>query len=466
MSLSLRARLVQRIIPSVMPDASMSPTEQRDKLGRAPALPNRRVVVEDATKRRIKRAFGRYLAPSVVERLSEVLARDLGARGLEVSADELVLTASTSEAYSFLFKLLADAGYPQGFEVTLEKNRGAWVRGFVNYTYLSTKNGGFGWGRINEDLRQFRQWGSKTPGHPERGHTTGVEVTTGPLGQGFANAVGMALAERHLRERFGAEVVDHRVFGICSDGDLQEGVTHEAAALAGHLRLGRLVFVYDDNHITIDGDTALAYSDDAVKRFEAYGWRVEQLGEAANDVDALDAALSAAKQDDERPTLLVLRSHIGYPSPKFTDSEKAHGSPLGDDEIRVTKEILGLPPDESFYVPDDVLTFYREAGRAGATERQAWEKRLADFDGDREVLEACLERRPLPGWEEALPTWEAGDKVATRKASGKCLSSLADKVPSLIAGSGDLTGNTGTQLDSTVQSVVDPGGRQVHYGIR
>ena len=323
-----------------------------------------------------------------------------------------------------------------------------------------------GYGLTLDDLKAFRQWGSATPGHPEVHHTTGVEVTTGPLGQGIGNAVGFAMAERWLRARFGAEVSDHHTYVICSDGDLMEGISHEAASLAGHLGLGRLIAVYDDNHITIDGDTALAYSDDAVKRFEAYGWRVEQLGEAANDVDALDAALSAAKQNDERPTLLVLRSHIGYPSPKFTDSEKAHGSPLGDDEIRVTKEILGLPPDESFYVPDDVLTFYREAGRAGATERQAWEKRLADFDGDREVLEACLERRPLPGWEEALPTWEAGDKVATRKASGKCLSSLADKVPSLIAGSGDLTGNTGTQLDSTVQSVDDPGGRQVHYGIR
>jgi transketolase len=323
-----------------------------------------------------------------------------------------------------------------------------------------------GYGLTLDDIKAFRQWGSPTPGHPEVHHTAGVEVTTGPLGQGIGNAVGLAMAERWLRARFGPEVSDHHTYVIASDGDLMEGVSHEAGSLAGHLGLGRLIAVYDDNHITIDGDTALAYSDDAGKRFEAYGWQVENLGEAANDVDALEAALRRAQEDEDRPTLLVLRSHIGYPSPKFTDSEKAHGNPLGDDEIRVTKDILGLPPDESFYVPDDVLAYYREAGRVGQGARQAWEKRLAEYTGDREVLEACLERRALPGWEEALPTWEAGEKVATRKASGKCLASLADKVPSLIAGSGDLTGNTGTQLDATVQSVDDPAGRQVHYGIR
>src|SRR5947207_6298405 len=219
-----------------------------------------------------------------------------------------------------------------------------------------------GFGLELEDLRDFRQWGSRTPGHPEIHHTKGVEVTTGPLGQGIADAVGIAIAEKHLRARFGPEVCDHRVFGICSDGDLMEGVSHEAGSLAGHLRLGRLVFVYDDNHITIDGDTALAYSDDVPKRFEAYGWHGVQLGEVAEDTDALEAGLRAAMAEAGRPSLVVLRSHIGYPSPKVQDTAAAHGLPLGADEVARVKEILGLPPTE-FFVPDDVLARYRAAGR-------------------------------------------------------------------------------------------------------
>jgi len=205
-----------------------------------------------------------------------------------------------------------------------------------------------GYGLEKEDLEQFRQWGSKTPGHPEVHHTKGVEVTTGPLGQGFANAVGMALAEHHLRGRFGADLFDHRTFVIASDGDLMEGISHEAASLAGHLGLDKLVVVYDDNHITIDGDTDLAYSDDAGARFEAYGWHVDRVGEIANDVDALEAALNRAAAVEGQPALIVLRSHIGYPSPAVTDTAKAHGNPLGEDEIRVTKQILGIPPDEQF----------------------------------------------------------------------------------------------------------------------
>ena len=190
-----------------------------------------------------------------------------------------------------------------------------------------------GYGLELDDLRNFRQWGSRTPGHPEIHHTKGVEVTTGPLGQGIGDAVGIALAERHLRARFGAEVCDHHVFGICSDGDLMEGISHEAASLAGHQQLGRLVFVYDDNHITIDGDTALTYSDDVPKRFEAYGWHVVQLGEVSEDLDALEAGLRTAMAEDSRPSLVVLRSHIGYPSPKFQDTAAAHGAALGADEV-------------------------------------------------------------------------------------------------------------------------------------
>ena len=250
-----------------------------------------------------------------------------------------------------------------------------------------------GYGLTLDDLKAFRQWGSQTPGHPEVHHTAGVEVTTGPLGQGVANAVGLGIAEQWLRARFSPELCNHHTYVICSDGDLMEGVSHEAASLAGHLKLGRLVYVYDDNHITIDGPTELAYSDDVAGRFAAYGWHVERLGEVANDTDALEAALRRAADDEEAPSLLILRSHIGWPSPKYTDTAAAHGDPLGDDEIAVTKQILGLPPDQTFWVPDDVLDLYRAAGRQGRDAREAWEKRLTAYDGDRDAWEACMARR-------------------------------------------------------------------------
>jgi transketolase len=324
-----------------------------------------------------------------------------------------------------------------------------------------------GYGLTLDDLKDFRQWGSQTPGHPEVHHTPGVEVTTGPLGQGVANGVGLGIAEQWLRARFSPELCNHHTYVICSDGDLMEGVSHEAASLAGHLKLGRLVYVYDDNHITIDGPTELAYSDDVAGRFTAYGWHVEQLGEVANDTDALEAALRRAADDEEAPSLLILRSHIGWPSPKYTDTADAHGNPLGDDEIAVTKEILGLPPDQTFWVPDDVLELYRAAGRRGRDAREAWEKRLAAYEGDRDAWEACMGRRGLPGWQDALPSWSPGEKVATRKASGACLQALADKVPGLIAGGADLTGNTGTVLKGYgVFGPDDPAGRQIYFGIR
>jgi transketolase len=318
-----------------------------------------------------------------------------------------------------------------------------------------------------DDLKDFRQWGSRTPGHPEHGHTRGVEVTTGPLGQGLANAVGLAIAERQLRARFGSEVVDHRTFVIAGDGDLSEGVSHEAASLAGHLGLGRLVVVYDDNHISIDGPTELALTDDAAARFRAYGWHVEELGEAAEDLDALEAALRRAAEVEDRPSLLVLRSHIAYPSPDHTDDPEAHGYALKDDSIRAAKEVMGLPADETFYVPDDVLGLYRAAGTRGSELHEAWAKRLDAYEGSRAELEACLSGTPLPGWQQALPSWEAGDQVATRKASGSCLQALAETVPFLLAGGADLTSNTGTVLKGVgVQSAEDPGGRQLYFGIR
>jgi transketolase len=245
-----------------------------------------------------------------------------------------------------------------------------------------------------DDLREFRQWGSATPGHPEAGHTPGIEVTTGPLGQGFADGVGMAIAEQSLRARFGPDVVDHHIYAMVSDGDLSEGVSHEAASLAGHLGLGRLVYVYDDNHISIDGPTELALTDDAVGRFESYGWQVIQLGEAAEDLDALEAALRLARDTEDRPSLIVVRSHIGFPSPDHIDTAAAHGLAFDEESIRRTKEVMGLP-DEPFYVPDDVASFYREAGSRGAIERADWRtcpRALADESpGGRRpsVLPAC-----------------------------------------------------------------------------
>jgi transketolase len=328
-----------------------------------------------------------------------------------------------------------------------------------------------GYGLELSDLREFRQFESRTPGHPERNHTPGVEVTTGPLGQGFANAVGMALAERHLRERFGAGVIDHRVFGICSDGDLMEGISHEAASFAGHFALNRLVFVYDDNHITIDGPTELTLTDDVVKRFEGYHWNVVQLGEVANDVDALEAGLRRAMEEEDRPTLLVLRSHIGWPAPNYTDSEYAHGNPLGAEEVAAVKDILGLP-QEDFWVPDDVLEFYRAAGRRGSDARDEWLQRRERFgvnDPQRaEEFDACLQGRGVNGWQQKLPVWsDSSTSVATRVASQDVLGAVFDLVPGLFGGGADLTGNTGTKVKGArMIEAGDASGRLVPFGVR
>ncbi|MEW6475908.1 MAG: transketolase [Actinomycetota bacterium] len=327
-----------------------------------------------------------------------------------------------------------------------------------------------GYGLTLEDIKQFRQWGSRTAGHPEYGHAAGIEVTTGPLGQGFANGVGMAIAEANLRARFGADVCDHRIFTICSDGDLSEGISHEAASLAGHLGLGRLVYVYDDNHITIDGETEIALTDDAGRRFEAYGWHVIRAGEVAEDTAALEAALREGIAEEERPSLIILRSHIGYPSPNFTDSPKAHGEPLGAEEVARVKEILGLPP-EDFWVPDDVLELYRDAGRRSAPEREAWSQRVERFRSEQpeaaEEFDACLAGRGRPGWEQKLPSWPVGEQVATRAACADALNAIAGLVPGLMGGGADLTGNTGTKLSGFgVFSPKDHKGRQIYFGVR
>jgi transketolase len=327
-----------------------------------------------------------------------------------------------------------------------------------------------GFGLTLDDIREFRQWGAKTAGHPEYQHAPGIEVTTGPLGQGFADGVGIGLAEANLRARFGQEVVDHHTFVFCGDGDLEEGISHEAASLAGHLGLGRLIYVYDDNHITIDGATELAYTDDVPERFAAYGWHVVQLGEAANDLDALERGLREAMAETARPSMVVLRSHIGYPSPKYTDTAKAHGEALGADEVAAVKEILGLPA-EDFYAPQDVIDFYRNAGTRGRDAHEAWSKRLAAFrDSEPELAAqhaACIEQRGLEGWESTLPVWKEGEEIATRAACGKIVNAVLDVVPGLIVGSADLTGNTGMALDDApVISRHEFGGRGVHYGIR
>jgi transketolase len=325
-----------------------------------------------------------------------------------------------------------------------------------------------GYGVELEDLKQFRQLHSRTPGHPERHELPGIEVTTGPLGQGFANGVGLGMAERMLRSRFGPNLMNHYTFVICSDGDLMEGISHEAASLAGHLGLGRLIYIYDDNHITIDGRTELTLNDDPGKRFEAYGWDVQRLGEIANDTDALEASLRRAMAEEDRPSLLILRSHIAWPAPHMTDNPKAHGSPLGVEEVEATKEVLGLPPKETFWVPDRVLDMYREAIPRGQAARQIWAKRLSDWTGDREEWDTVWAATGRPGWQEKLPSWtKPGEQIATRHSINTALNALKDMVPGLVSGGADLTGNTGTKLDGTeLQSREHPEGRAIAFGVR
>jgi transketolase len=324
-----------------------------------------------------------------------------------------------------------------------------------------------GYGLTLDDLKEFRKVGSRTPGHPERRHTAGVEVTTGPLGQGVGDGVGMGIAERVLRARFGPEVCDHHTFVICGDGCLEEGISHEAASLAGHLGLGRLVYIYDDNHITIDGPTELSYSDNVPERFSAYGWDVEAIGEVANDTDALEAALRRAMANEDKPSMIVLRSHIGWPAPDIMDTKEAHGNPLKPNEIRITKEILGLPPDESFWVPDAVLDLYRRCIGRGESLNADWQRRFEVADIDKAAWHAGWAGRGIDGWEAKLPTFEAGGELATRRAINACINATAALIPGLLPGSADLTENTGVTLEGAErQSKQHPDGRQLYFGIR
>lgn len=324
-----------------------------------------------------------------------------------------------------------------------------------------------------EEIQQFRQWHSLTPGHPEYGDTPGVETTTGPLGQGFANGVGMALAERLLAAQFNRpdfEIVDHYTYGIVSDGDLMEGISHEAASLAGHLGLGKLIYLYDDNHITIEGDTALAFSEDVRSRFEAYGWHV--LAVDGHDRAAVAQAIAEARAETSRPSLIICRTHIAYGSPNKQDSAKAHGEPLGVDEVRRTKEALGWPPDAHFFIPDEVLAHFRTARPRGAQRQQQWEAMFSRYEQVYPELAAEWKRRmagTLPEhWEQALPRFQPGDgSIATRVASGKVMEAIAPVLPELVGGSADLHPSTKTYLSAyPAVRKGEYGGRNLHFGIR
>ena len=324
-----------------------------------------------------------------------------------------------------------------------------------------------------EEIKNFRQFGSKTPGHPEYGLTPGVEVTTGPLGQGFGQGVGMAIAATRLAGEFnkpGHEIIQSYIYGIVTDGDLMEGVSSEAASLAGHLQLGRIIYLYDDNHISIDGSTDLAFTEDRGARFEAYGWHVQQIGDG-NDVEAIDAAIKAA-QADPRPSLIAVRTTIGFGAPKKQGTSKAHGEPLGDEELKAAKENLGWPVEPRFLIPGDVMEFYREAVERGREQEDEWMQR---FDAYKQVfpeLGAELQRRldgELPeGWDSNLPTFPVDVKgMATRSSSGKVLNALSAKLPELIGGSADLTPSNNTKFEEAGDFQKDnPGGRYLRFGVR
>ena len=317
-----------------------------------------------------------------------------------------------------------------------------------------------------DEIKQFRQWGSRTPGHSEHGVTPGVEATTGPLGQGIGNAVGMAIAEAQLAALFnrpGHSIIGHYTYFLASDGDLMEGVSHEACSLAGHLKLGKLIGFYDDNRITIDGSTDLAFSDNSARRFESYGWHVQRIADG-NDLKAIDSAIAHAKRVTERPSLIIVRTHIAWGSPHKQDTAEAHGAPLGADEVKATKQNLGWPSLEPFYVPDEALEQWRSAKARGAQLEADWQKKWGAYRAAHADLAAELARRlagRLPaGWDAALPVFGPQDAQATRAASGKVLNALAAKLPELIGGSADLTGSNNTEIKGGGP------GRNFHYGVR
>ena len=323
-----------------------------------------------------------------------------------------------------------------------------------------------------DELRSFRQVGSKTPGHPEHGLTPGVETTTGPLGQGFGNAVGMAIAREQAAARFdqeGAPLFDYRVWVIASDGDLMEGVASEAASLAGHLQLGGLNVLYDANRITIDGATDLAFSEDVAARFAAYGWHVQEVSDG-NDLGRLEVAMAAAEREVRRPSLILVRTHIGYGSPNKQDTADAHGAPLGAEEARLTKEALGWPTGEAFRIPEEARRAFLEAADRGRDLANRWEARLEQYreaDPDKAAeLRRRLDRKLPQGWEDALPTFETGASIATRKASGKVLGALAERMPEIVGGSADLSESNNTLIEGGDFSAANRAGRNLRFGVR
>ncbi|MHB8657631.1 MAG: transketolase [Solirubrobacteraceae bacterium] len=329
-----------------------------------------------------------------------------------------------------------------------------------------------GYGITLEDLKEFRQWGSLTPGHPERGMTPGVETTTGPLGQGFANGVGMALAECFLRERYGAEVVDHRVFAICSDGDLMEGVSAEAASLAGHLGLGRLVYLYDDNRITIDGSTELSFStENVLERFAAYGWHTAAVRDV-NDLEALAEAIEQAVAEERRPSLIRVHSVIGYPAPNRQGTPQAHGQPLGEDEVRATRAIMGLDPESRFEVAEEVRAAYANAAERGALARREWAQRFARWSDEHPEPAREWERAQSgtlePGLSRALPVFDPAStsKLSTRAAGGQAMAAIAGFAPTMLGGAADLVESTKTQLPGRGSFARGRPGANIHWGIR
>lgn len=323
-----------------------------------------------------------------------------------------------------------------------------------------------GYGLEIDDIKAFRQWESQTPGHPEVGHTNGVEVTTGPLGQGFANAVGMAIAERNLRERFGADVMDHHTYVLAGDGCFMEGVSHEAASLAGHLGLDRLVCIFDDNGITIDGSTTLTCSDDVAQRFASYGWNVIHAGDIGEDLGALEKMLIEARSSVGKPTLCILKTHIGFPSPDFTDVHEAHGNPFTAEHVSKTKAVMGIP-DEPFWAPSEVVAQYRaHALNRGSALLSAYDTAIAHAEG-KHGFEQCWAEPSGEAISSSMPAFAADSTLATRQAIQQCIEASASVLPGLLIGSADLTGNTGVKVKSVgAQSKQLPTGQQVYFGIR
>ncbi|HEY6537928.1 MAG TPA: transketolase [Candidatus Dormibacteraeota bacterium] len=326
-----------------------------------------------------------------------------------------------------------------------------------------------------EQLEQFRQWGSKTPGHPELGVTDGVEVTTGPLGQGFGNGVGMAIAERYLGYHYNQPehaIVDHRTFVLCSDGDLMEGVSSEAASLAGHLGLGKLIYLYDDNHVSLDGPTSLSFSEDVDARFRAYGWQVQRVEDGTLDLDGIAAAIQAAIDDESRPSLIAIRTHIGYGAPHKQDTNAAHGSPLGAEEAAAAKQAYGWDPSRTFYEPERALAHFREAKEKGAALNQEWNRRFCAWSETFPELayqwRTAMAGELPAGWEDVLPTWdEGGEPIATRSSGGQALNALAQRIPWILGGDADLSESTKTGISDGGDFDGRTGiGRNLHFGVR